>query len=65
MNINADFRMTDELERRLMRQAIEEQFRPHPLMALRNVLASFASAVRATARAMSEARRANSGTQLL
>ena len=26
--------LTDELERQLMREAMEEQFRPHPLRAL-------------------------------
>lgn len=60
-----DFRMTDELERRLMLQAIEDQFRPRPMRALRNVLAGVAASVRATAQAMSAARRSGSGTQLL
>jgi len=31
-------RLTDELERQLMRQAIEEQFRPRPLRALGRLL---------------------------
>lgn len=31
---NPSIRLTDELERQLMLQAIEEQFRPRPLRAL-------------------------------
>ena len=33
-NLNNTIRLTDELERQLMLQAIEEQFRPHPMRAL-------------------------------
>jgi len=62
---NTDFRMTDELERKLMLQAIEDQFRPHPLRALRNFVAGLASTVRGTAQHMSAARQQSSGTQLL
>ena len=29
-------RLTDDLERQLVLQAIEEQFRPHPLLALKD-----------------------------
>ncbi|WP_454692542.1 hypothetical protein [Achromobacter aloeverae] len=38
--------LTDELERQLMRQAIEEQFRPRPLRALGKLLSKMAQAVR-------------------
>jgi hypothetical protein len=34
MNDSAPIRLTDELEREFVLQAIEEQFRPHPLRAL-------------------------------
>jgi len=62
---NEEFRLTDELERRLMLQAIEEQFRPRPGRALRNFLTSLAASVRATAGLMSVARRQGSETQLM
>jgi hypothetical protein len=39
-------RLTDELERRLMLAAIEEQFRPHPLRALGRGLRKLASSLR-------------------
>jgi hypothetical protein len=42
-------RLTDELERQLMRQAIEEQFRPRPLRALRNLLGRMIQALRSPA----------------
>lgn len=34
INVNPTVRLTDELERQLMLQAIEEQFRPRPMRAL-------------------------------
>ena len=34
INTDNTFVLTDELERQLMREAMEEQFRPHPLRAL-------------------------------
>ncbi|GAB1578248.1 MULTISPECIES: hypothetical protein [Bordetella] len=34
INLNSSVRLTDELERQLMLQAIEEQFRPRPMRAL-------------------------------
>jgi len=34
INVNHTVRLTDELERQLMLQAIEEQFRPRPMRAL-------------------------------
>lgn len=39
-------RLTDELERRLMLEAIEEQFRPHPLRALARGIHKLAAALR-------------------
>lgn len=39
IRITTDTRLTDELERQLMMQAIEEQFRPRPLRALKRLLA--------------------------
>lgn len=46
-NIPANINLTDELERALVQQAIEEQFRPHPLRALRAWMGKmFAPAVR-------------------
>jgi hypothetical protein len=53
LNINSDTRLTDELERELMMQAIQEQFRPHPLRALKSLLAKLgAGAQRANQPAM-------------
>ncbi len=45
------YRLTDELERRLMLEAIEEQFRPRPLRALGRGLRKLASFVRAASKA--------------
>lgn len=48
--INANYiRLTDELERQLMRQAIEEQFRPRPLRALGKMLSKLGQALRSPA----------------
>ncbi|OWT77431.1 hypothetical protein CEY04_15895 [Achromobacter sp. HZ28] len=41
--------LTDELERQLMRQAIEEQFRPRPLRALGKLLSKMVHTVRSPA----------------
>ena len=38
-----DIRLTDELERQLMMQAIEEQFRFKPLAALKGLVAKLAA----------------------
>ena len=38
MTDSRQLRLTDELERQLMRRAIEEQFRPRPLLALGRLL---------------------------
>lgn len=38
IRLTAETRLTDELERQLMMQAIEEQFRPKPLQALKRLL---------------------------
>ncbi|MEJ2894877.1 hypothetical protein [Bordetella avium] len=37
-NLYNTTRLTDELERQLMLQAMEEQFRPHPVRAMANGL---------------------------
>jgi hypothetical protein len=42
-------RLTDELERQLMRQAIEDQFRPRPLRALGKMLNKLGQALRSPA----------------
>lgn len=46
---NQDIRLTDELERQLMMQAIEEQFRFKPLVSLKKVFAKFSGSRRAAA----------------
>ena len=46
-NLNNTIRLTDELERQLMLQAIEEQFRPHPMRALAAGLRKLAHGIRA------------------
>jgi hypothetical protein len=38
IHLTSNTRLTDELERQLMMQAIEEQFRPRPLRALKRLL---------------------------
>jgi hypothetical protein len=49
INPNNTIRLTDELERQLMLQAIEEQFRPHPMRALAAGLRKLAHGVKALA----------------
>jgi hypothetical protein len=59
VNEREPLRLTDELERELMRQAIEEQFRPRPLRALGKMISKLGRAFRAPAgRHGSEAARA-------
>lgn len=48
-------RLTDELERQLMRQAIEEQFRPRPMRALGNLLRKLFLALRSNSASRSAA----------
>jgi hypothetical protein len=43
INIDKESRLTDELERQLMMQAIEEQFRFKPIVAVKNFAAKVAS----------------------
>ncbi len=43
INVDKNIRLTDELERQLMMQAIEEQFRFKPIVALKNGLARIAA----------------------
>ncbi|MBO9357743.1 hypothetical protein GG851_27455 [Bordetella petrii] len=47
INVNPTVRLTDELERQLMLQAIEEQFRPRPLRALASGLRKLGKGVKA------------------
>lgn len=44
INIGKDTRLTDELERQLMMQAIEDQFRFKPVASLKKLFAKFTSA---------------------
>ena len=44
INIGKDTRLTDELERQLMMQAIEDQFRFKPVESLKKLFAKFTSA---------------------
>jgi hypothetical protein len=43
INVDKESRLTDELERQLMMQAIEEQFRFKPIVAVKNLSAKVAS----------------------
>lgn len=45
-HINPHIRLTDELERQLMLQAIEEQFRPRPFRALARGLGKLGKGVK-------------------
>ncbi|AKQ56548.1 hypothetical protein [Bordetella hinzii] len=47
INLNNTTRLTDELERQLMLQAMEEQFRPHPLRALAHGLRKLGHGIKA------------------
>jgi hypothetical protein len=46
INVGKNMRLTDELERRLMAQAIEDQFRFRPEVALKNLIARVAGLFR-------------------
>lgn len=43
---NQEIRLTDELERQLMMQAIEEQFRFKPLVSLKNLFSKLSGSAR-------------------
>lgn len=43
INVGKDIRLTDELERQLMMQAIEDQFRFKPLVSLKSLFAKIAA----------------------
>jgi len=45
-NLGKDIRLTDELERQLMREALEEQFRFKPVAALKNLFRKLAGSKR-------------------
>jgi len=57
--------LTDELERRLLQQEIDRQFRPHPMQALRKALKKFGNALAAVYQQMAEARMRSIQTQIL
>jgi len=57
--------LTDDMERRLLLQAIETQFRPHPLRALGKALRQFINHVGLIARSMTNARSHSIQTQAL
>ncbi len=44
IHVGKDIRLTDELERQLMMQAIEDQYRFKPLLALKNLFSKLFNA---------------------
>lgn len=44
INVGKDTRLTDELERQLMKRAIEEQYRFRPIVALKKLFAKLSAA---------------------
>jgi len=57
--------LTDDLERQLMQEAIERQFRPQPLRALRRAFGDFLNMLDDVAQLMGAARARNFQTQAL
>jgi len=57
--------LTDDMERRLLLQAMETQFRPHPLRTLGKAVRQFVSALGVIARSMASARSHSFQTQAL
>jgi len=57
--------LTDDMERRLLLQAVEMQFRPQPLRALGNMLRQFINGLGLVARNMANARKQCVQTQAL
>ena len=43
MQINQSTRLTDSLERELLAQALDEQFRPHPIRAVKKLVRGLVS----------------------
>ena len=58
--INPSVRLTDELERQLMLQAIEEQFRPRPFRALARGLRQVGKGVKTLITRQADAKNAHS-----
>lgn len=46
INLNSDIRLTDELERQLMQEAIEEQARFKPGVALKNLFVKLSTSAK-------------------
>jgi len=66
MNTPFDRQMlTDDIERQLMQEAIEQQFRPHPLRALRRAFSNFLDLLDDVTQLMATARARNVQTQVL
>jgi len=66
MNTPFDRQMlTDDIERQLMQEAIEHQFRPHPLRALRRAFNNFLDLLDDVTQLMVMARARNVQTQVL
>jgi len=57
--------LTDDMERRLLLQAMETQFRPHPLRALGKAVRQFVNGLGLIARSMASARSHSFQTQAL
>jgi len=57
--------LTDEMERRLLQQEIDAQFRPQPMLVLRKVLNRFMNALAAVYQHMADARLRSIQTQAL
>jgi len=58
--INTSIPLTDELERQLMLQAIEEQFRPRPFRALARGLSKLAKGIKTLITRQADAKTAHS-----
>jgi len=57
--------LTDEMERRLLQQEINSQFRPRPMLALRKVLNKLVNVLAAVYQHMADARLRSIQTQAL
>jgi len=57
--------LTDEMERRLLQQEINAQFRPRPMRAVRKTLQKFVNALAAVYQHMADARLRSIQTQVL
>jgi len=57
--------LSDDIERQLMQEAIEQQFRPHPLRALRRAFKGFLSLLDDVAQLMATTRARSAQAQVL